>query len=112
MRFLYFFVSSLCLIGLVLLIRNVFRKKLAPGVIYALWLIPMIRLLLPFAGWELPVFGIAADILNAPYEIVSEMLEKNDLNEISVTGSEVQNEKIQWQEQIESMVEAHVDCKS
>ena len=102
MRFLYFFVSSLCLIGLVLLIRKVFRKKLAPEVIYALWLIPMIRLLLPFAGWELPVFGIAADILNAPYEIVSEMLEKNDLNEISVTDSEVQNEKIQWQEQIEN----------
>ena len=40
MRFLYFFISSGLLIGLVLLDRTKFRKKLAPGVIYTMWLIP------------------------------------------------------------------------
>lgn len=74
MRFLYFLVSSSLLIGLVLLIRNVFRKKLAPGVIYALWLIPLLRLMVPFAGWELPVFGTAAEILNTPYKVAAEWL--------------------------------------
>ena len=74
MRFLYFFISSGLLIGLVLLARTKFRNKLAPGVIYAMWLIPLLRLLIPFGVWEAPVFGTAAQIINAPYYLVAEWL--------------------------------------
>lgn len=64
MRWLYFSLSSSVLIGLVLLVRSVFRRKLSPGVIYALWLIPMLRLLVPFAAWEMPpVYGVTQTVL-------------------------------------------------
>ena len=78
MRFLYFIISSSLLIGLVLVIRKLFQKSLAPGVIYALWLIPLIRLLVPFAGWEMPVFGTMADILNSPQALVSEWMDEQE----------------------------------
>ena len=74
MRFLHFFISSGLLIGLVLLARAKFRNKLASGVIYTMWLIPLLRLLIPFGAWETPVFGTAAQIINAPYYLVSEWL--------------------------------------
>lgn len=45
-------VSSAMLLGFLLLIRKIFQKKLAAGVLYALWLIPMLRLLIPFGIWE------------------------------------------------------------
>lgn len=78
MRFNVFFISSSLLIALVWAIRKIFRKKLAPGVIYALWLIPLIRLLIPFGIWEFPVmFGTTADILNAPYALVSEWMKED-----------------------------------
>lgn len=74
MKFLYFIISSGLLIGLVLLARIKFRSKLAPSVIYAMWLIPLLRLLVPFGTWETPVFGIAADVMNAPYYLISEWI--------------------------------------
>ena len=74
MRFLNFCISSSVLIGLVLWSRVKFRNKLAPGAVYAMWLIPLLRLLLPFGVWETPVFGVAADIMNAPYYLVSEWI--------------------------------------
>lgn len=83
MRFVYFLVSSSLLISLVLLIRKVFRKQLSPGVIYALWLIPMLRLMIPFGSWEFPVFGAMADFLNAPYDIVAEWLDREEESEVS-----------------------------
>lgn len=72
MRFLHFILSSGLLISLVLVVRTKFRKKLAPGVIYALWLIPLFRLLIPFT-WEAPAFGAAAQVMNAPYELAEEI---------------------------------------
>lgn len=72
MRLLYFVISSGSLIGLVLLIRKMFRKQIAPGILYALWLIPLIRLAIPFGFFEMPVFGTAAQLLSAPYAAVSE----------------------------------------
>lgn len=72
MRFLNFILSSGLLISLVLVVRTKFRKKLAPGVIYALWLIPLFRLLIPFT-WEAPAFGAAAQVMNAPYELAEEI---------------------------------------
>lgn len=72
MRLLYFIVSSSVLICLVLLIRNLFRKQIAPGMLYALWLIPLIRLLVPFGFYETPVFGTAAEFFRSPYTVMSE----------------------------------------
>lgn len=74
MRFLYFVVSSSFLIVLVLLCRQLFRKKLSPGAVYALWLIPMVRLLIPFGSAEIPGVGHMA-ILGAPYVLFEETVE-------------------------------------
>ncbi len=75
MRWLYFVVSSSVLIILVLLIRKVFCRKLSPGVIYALWLVPAVRLMTPFGFWELPVFGSAAGALGMPWQVLEEAVE-------------------------------------
>lgn len=72
MRLLYFIISSSVLIGLVLLVRKMFRKQIAPGILYALWLIPLIRLLVPFGFFEMPVFGAAAELFRAPYAVLFE----------------------------------------
>lgn len=72
MRLLYFVISSSILIGLVLIVRKMFRKQIAPGMLYALWLIPLIRLLVPFGIFEMPVFGTAAEIFRAPYTVLAE----------------------------------------
>lgn len=72
MKILYFLFSSSLLIGLVLLFRKVFRKKLSPVVIYALWMIPLIRFMIPFVLWEVPIYGTVVDVLNIPYRVVSE----------------------------------------
>lgn len=61
MRFLYFTVGSSFLIILVLLIRTFLRRQLSPAAIYALWLIPAVRLLVPFSYIDVSGF-------NAPYE--------------------------------------------
>lgn len=98
MRFLYFFVSSGLLIGLVLLIRALFYKKLAPGVIYALWLVPLLRLLIPFGAWELPVFGTAANILNAPYAVFTEWEQKETFPAAVSLDSENENPITQTQD--------------
>lgn len=99
MRFLYFMFSSSLLIGLVLLIRTLFRKKLAPGVIYALWLIPLIRLLVPFAGWELPAFGTMADVLNSPYALVSEWMDGEEYSQVNdISDAERLNVQVSPQE--------------
>lgn len=80
MKLLQLILSSGLLIGLVLAVRTLFRKKLAPGVIYALWLIPLLRLLIPFT-WEIPVAGTAEQMMNAPYELVSEWVGEKEENE-------------------------------
>ena len=78
MRILYFIVTSSIMIGLMLLIRSAFRKKLSASVIYTLWLILYFRLLLPFGYWELPLFGTAADITYRPAVIVEQLFEKSE----------------------------------
>lgn len=98
MIFLQFFASSSVLIGLILLIRMVFRKKLAPGVVYALWLIPLLRLLIPFGMWELPVFGTVAEILNAPYSLVSELMKEESASQSFVSNMENEYIQVQMQE--------------
>ena len=94
MKFLLFFVSSGLLIGLVLLARAIFRNKLAPGVIYAMWLIPLLRLLIPFGTWETPVFGTAAEIVNAPYYLISEWMDGENDKE-TVRYAETENKDAQ-----------------
>lgn len=82
MKTLYFLFSSSLLIGLVLLFRKVFRKKLSPEVIYALWMIPLIRFMIPFVLWEVPIYSTVVDVLNIPYRVVSEwMVETEDFSE-------------------------------
>ena len=88
MRLLYFIFSSSVLIGLVLLIRKIFRKQIAPGVLYVLWLIPLIRLLFPFGFWELPVFGTATEIFGAPYTVLSELAERLAEGEIGYSDEQ------------------------
>lgn len=73
MRLLYFFISSSVLIGLVLGVRSLFRKQVSPGMMYALWLIPLLRLLIPFGFVELPVFGGAAWMFTSPYQTLGIM---------------------------------------
>lgn len=70
MRVFMWILSSSLLIAFVLAARKLFRKKLSPGAIYALWLIPMIRLMIPFGAWEIPAFGMAAETLQRPYETI------------------------------------------
>ena len=91
MRFFMFLISSSLLIGLVMLIRKLFRKTLAPGVIYALWLIPLLRLLTPFAGWEFPAFGTAADIFNMPYALTEEWMNEGPAAENHLPNENVEN---------------------
>lgn len=72
MKGLYFLINSSILIGLVLIIRRILRKQIAPGMLYALWLIPLIRLLIPFGFVELPAFTGAPAFFSAPYTIFEE----------------------------------------
>lgn len=65
MRFLYFILSSGALLGLMLFVRTFCRKWLSPGAVYALWLIPALRLLVPVGVVEFPA-------LSAPYEWMEE----------------------------------------
>lgn len=94
MRLLYFFISSSVLIGLVLGIRRIFRKQISPGLMYALWLIPLIRLLIPFGFVELPVFGNAAEIFASPYHAVSMMADGLAEWMFGGTGQQADEEEI------------------
>lgn len=73
MRMIYFLITSSCLILLMLLVRTVFRRKLAPGMIYALWLIPLLRFMIPFGFVEVPLFGAMAELLNHPFAVTKEI---------------------------------------
>lgn len=81
MKLLYFFITSSLLIGLVLLFRKLFRKKLAANVIYALWLLPFLRLLIPIGFIEVPLFGTATEFINRSVAVVEEFFESP--NEVS-----------------------------
>jgi beta-lactamase regulating signal transducer with metallopeptidase domain len=70
---IYFMITSSFLIVLMLFVRSVFRKKLSPGIIYALWLIPLLRLMIPFGFVEVPVFGAMAELLNPSFAIAREI---------------------------------------
>lgn len=88
MRILYFAVSSSVLIGLVLLFRRLFRRQLSPGVIYGLWLLPLIRLLVPFGVGDLPLSGRAWELWNAPYALMEQAVESL-MEEESTKGQEI-----------------------
>ena len=90
MKMIYFVLASSLLILFTLLMRSFFRKKLSPGVVYALWLIPYLRLLVPFGFVEVPMFGMTADFLNHSF-FVQESLEiqwMNDENETADIDTE------------------------
>lgn len=66
--FIYFMVQSSLLIGLVLLIRRFGKRFLSARTGYCLWLIPLVRLCLPF--FLIPVAVPAAWSWLHPYEMV------------------------------------------
>ena len=95
MRMIYFIVTSSSLILLILFIRRLFRKKISPSVLYALWLIPYLRLLVPFGFVEVPMFGVAAEFLNRPFYVTdnSEIeYEKNEFDKMDVYSEYVLDE--------------------
>lgn len=102
MRFFMFLISSSLLIGLVVLIRKLFRKTLAPGVIYALWLIPLLRLLIPFGGWEFPAVGAAADFFNMPYALTAGWMDEGHAAEKHLSNEEAENTWAKQEEPAES----------
>ena len=63
---LEYIVTLSLLIAAVLLVRGIFRKTISPRVIYALWLVVVVRLCLPFSLFEvevpLPTFMEAEDM--------------------------------------------------
>ncbi|MDE7332946.1 MAG: M56 family metallopeptidase [Lachnospiraceae bacterium] len=55
MRFICFLAGSGSLIGMMFLVRGTLRSRIPPGMLYALWLIPALRLLFPFTLIPVPV---------------------------------------------------------
>lgn len=96
MKMIYFILTSSVLILLMLLIRSVLRKKLSPGVIYALWLIPFLRLLVPAGFVEIPLFGTAANLWNSPFSVTEsseDFYEANIFEKIDIYSEYVTSEK-------------------
>ena len=96
MRMTYFILTSSFLILLTLLFRCLFHKKLSPSVIYALWLIPYLRLLMPFGVVEVPMFGAAANFLNNPFYVTDNSekgYEKTEFNKIDIYSEYVMEEQ-------------------
>ncbi|MDE7185832.1 MAG: M56 family metallopeptidase, partial [Lachnospiraceae bacterium] len=60
MRFVCFLVGSGSLIGMMLVVRKLLRSRISPGILYALWLVPAVRLLFPFTLVPVPVLPNAA----------------------------------------------------
>lgn len=73
MKFAYFLFGSDLLMIAVLLIHRFLQRKLPPRGLYALWLIPAIRLMLPFGWVELPGTGMPGAVLGTPYRIAEEL---------------------------------------
>lgn len=88
MRILYFIITSSLMIGLMLLFRRLFRKKLSANVIYGLWFIVFLRLLIPFGYWDVPVFGTAAEFIYRPTAIVEQYFNENE-TETFTTNEEI-----------------------
>lgn len=77
MKIFFLFLSSSVLIIAVLLIRKLFRKQLSAGVIYALWLFPLLRLMIPFGIGEFSSSdGHFMQTLTSPYALISETIEQ------------------------------------
>lgn len=112
MKLLYFFIISSLMIGLMLLFRKLFRKKLSANVIYALWLLPFLRLMLPAGFVEAPVFGTAAEILNRPVSIIEEIIKTPneipmDIFEESLTDIEANMANINAEKQTSEIIKIY-----
>ena len=84
MKLLYFFLTTSFMISLVLLFRKLFRKKLSANIIYALWLLPFLRLLIPVGFLEVPVFGTVAESINRPVAVVEEFFKTSDETSVGI----------------------------
>lgn len=83
MRILYFIITSSLMIGLMLLFRRFFRKKLSANVIYGLWFIVFLRLLIPFGYWDVPVFGTAAEYIYRPMTVMEQYFNENETKQLA-----------------------------
>lgn len=72
MRFVYFLIGANLLLLSVLLIHCLLYRKISARGLYALWLIPALRLLMPFGWLELPQNSMAGIALATPYRMVAE----------------------------------------
>lgn len=85
MRFEYFLFGANMLLLAVLAIHRFLYQRIPARVLYALWLLPALRLLMPFGWLELPQTHIAGVILGTPYRIMAETF-----------GNEKQTAKMSW----------------
>ena len=84
MRFVYFLLGADLLLIAVLLLHWFLYRKIPARSLYALWLIPALRLLVPFGWLELPQNNTAGIVLAAPYRMMAEAF----TNEKEVTGTQ------------------------
>lgn len=90
MRFTYFLFGSNLLLAAMLLVHRFLHRKLPPQGLYALWLIPAIRLMLPFGWLELPQTGMPGVVLGMPYRLIAEAFDNQiDGREGSVSHAAV-----------------------
>lgn len=78
MRFAYFIFGTGLLILCMLLIHRFLYRKLTPGKLYALWLIPALRLLFPFGWLEMPQTDITGKVLGTPYRLMAELFSEEN----------------------------------
>lgn len=85
-------ISSSVLIGIIILIRTVFKGRIKSSVIYSLWLIAAVRLILPFemASSPVSVMNIARDML--PQAQVTE--EESENSPAAVRNEAVSHEAV------------------
>ena len=86
MRFICFLVGSGSLIGVLLLVRSKLRGRLSPEVLYALWLLPAVRLLLPFTMIPVPVLPETAGEALV-FEEDAEEVEETIADHVAIVGN-------------------------
>lgn len=89
MDFLFFVIQSTILICSLLVIRKFCKKIISPKLMYLLWIIPMLRLMIPFG---LVSFGSDNDfqkVVTYPYAITQEII--SPMQEVTISDSTSSN---------------------
>lgn len=96
MRFAYFLLGANLLLLAVLLIHWFLYRKISARGLYALWLIPALRLLIPFGWIELPQTNMTGTVLVTPYRIMEKTWEneKEPARAAPMTDKKADEDKI------------------